>query len=99
MTGEVIRHSVDVENDKLPDTPDHDHELTFDHITAEEAKQIALSHAGVAEADARAVQTELDFDRGVEVYEVEFSVGRVEYEYEINAETGEVIKAERDYDD
>ena len=69
------------------------------NITAEEAKQIALRHAGLTEEQVGFVKTELDFDHGVEVYEVEFKVDRTEYEYEINAETGEVIKAERDHDD
>lgn len=50
----------------------------------------------VAEDSARFDETELDFERGVEVYEIEFSVGRTEYSYEINAKTGEIVKAERD---
>ena len=95
VTGDIIRHSKD--NDK--NEGDRNELNSFDHITAEEAKQIALRHAGLTEEQVGSVKTELDFDHGVEVYEVEFKVDRTEYEYEINAETGEVIKAERDHDD
>lgn len=48
-------------------------------------------------ADATQVKCELDKDDGV--YEVEFKSGGVEYEYEINAMTGKVVKADRDMDD
>lgn len=33
------------------------------------------------------------------LYEVEFKVGQTEYEYEIDAVTGAVLKAEQDIDD
>jgi uncharacterized membrane protein YkoI len=38
----------------------------------------------------------LDIENGVKVYDVEFYFGGYEYEYEINAVTGKVIKAEKD---
>ena len=67
------------------------------YITADAAKQAAFDHAGVKAADAAQVKCELDKDDGV--YEVEFKSGGVEYEYEINAVTGKVVKADRDMDD
>ena len=33
------------------------------------------------------------------VYEIEFDSGKYEYEYEINADTGKVIKAEKEIRD
>ena len=63
------------------------------------AKSAALSHAGVSEADASRMRVELDRDDGCTLYEVEFRVGRMEYEYKIDAYTGAVLQAENDYDD
>lgn len=63
------------------------------------AKSAALSHAGVNEADASRVRVELDRDDGYTYYEVEFRVGRMEYEYEIDAYSSAILKAESDYDD
>ena len=51
------------------------------------------------EADASRVRVELDRDDGYTYYEVEFRVGRMEYEYEIDAYSSAILKAESDYDD
>ena len=66
-------------------------------ISAERAKQIALSHAGVGGANF--IKVELDTDDGVQVYEIEFKVGNVEYEYDINAISGEIISSKSEVDD
>ncbi len=62
------------------------------------AKAAALANAGVSEADCTKLKCELDREHGSYVYEVEFDVGRMEYEYEIDAYTGAILKAEHDYD-
>lgn len=60
------------------------------------AKQIALDHAGVKEADTAYLQVKADRDDGVSVFDVEFYVAstNTEYDYEIDATTGEI----RSYD-
>ncbi len=70
-----------------------------DYIGEEKAKEIALEHAGVAASAARQLQAKLDYEDGVMVYEVEFYAGNNEYDYEINAKTGAIIKSDKDYDD
>lgn len=67
-------------------------------ITAEQAEQAALTHAGVTVAEAKFRRTELDFDDGVYKYEVDFYVGNTEYEYEIDAKTGNIISFDKDID-
>lgn len=63
-------------------------------ITAEQAKSIAQKRA----SGATVVKCELDYDNGVAVYEIELRSGRTEYECEINASTGDILKWEADYD-
>ena len=62
------------------------------YITAEQAQTAALSHAGYSESDAVLLKTERDHDDGTILYEVEFIAGGREYEYDIDAVTGAVLK-------
>ena len=66
------------------------------YIGAEKAKEIALNHAGVAADKAQYLKCEFDRDDGIAVYDVEFYYDRVEYDYEINAKNGKIIKVEKD---
>ena len=59
-------------------------------ITLEEARDIALADAGVAREEAVFTEAEQDMERGVPVFEFKFYGGNVEYEYEINGQTGAV---------
>lgn len=68
-------------------------------IDLEEAKAIALKHAGLKESEVTKLKAERDRDDGIVKYEVEFQKDRMEYDYEINAETGQILKAEKEYDD
>lgn len=63
----------------------------------EAAKAAALAHAGLKAEDVTFVKIELDWEDGRRVYEVEFYTpdGR-EYDYEIDAATGEIVGV--DYD-
>lgn len=60
-------------------------------IGESKAKEIALSNAGVAESDISRYQSSKDRDDGRTVYEIQFASGNTEYEYEINAENGEIV--------
>ena len=42
------------------------------------------------------IRCELDEDDGRWIYEIEFTAGGAEYEYEIDAADGAVLKAERE---
>ncbi|MCI8622055.1 MAG: peptidase [Provencibacterium sp.] len=66
------------------------------YITAERAKEIALNHAGVQAADAHFIQTGLEWDDGRAEYEVEFYAGDTEYDYDIDAVTGEIRSFDHD---
>ena len=66
-------------------------------LNEEEAKQIALSDAGVSEDDIAFIRIEKDRDDGIAVYDVEFMTNDFsEYDYEINAENGEIRAMDQD---
>lgn len=67
-------------------------------ITANDAKEAALKHAGLDESQVRDVDIDLDRDNGTLIYEVDFNFGDTEYDYDINAETGEIISANKSKD-
>ena len=72
---------------------------TAQDIGYAKAKSIALNHAGVSENQAYDMDIELDDEDGILVYEVEFKSGNMEYDYEINAATGAILKHESELDD
>lgn len=63
-------------------------------IGAEAARQAALRHAGCPADQAVFTETELDYEDGRAVYKVEFYQDGTQYEYEIDAATGEVLQHE-----
>lgn len=61
-----------------------------------EARSIALAHAGVPEEGAVFVKSYLDRDHGRVVYDIEFYSGSAEYDYEIDAASGQIVGFDRD---
>ena len=69
-------------------------------IGEEKAKEIALNHAGLTEDQTQRLWVKRDYDDGRSIYEVEFyGEGRDEYDYEINAVTGEIVAFDTDLHD
>jgi uncharacterized membrane protein YkoI len=68
------------------------------YIGFEKAKSIAFAHANVSEGEIRKYEAELDRHGGRVVYEIEFDHSRTEYEYEIDAKTGEIVRWKSEYD-
>ena len=65
-------------------------------LTLEEAQNIALKHAGFAADQVTALHTEYEVDHGIPQYDVEFRHGYWEYDYEIHADTGEILSYSKD---
>ena len=99
-TGEILSWERNYDAKKVPkDIPVATEPASEDRITAQQAEAIALNHAGLTAEDVVFDYTEVDHDHGVTKYEVEFSQGRWEYSYEIDAVTGQILEWEKDYDD
>ena len=69
-----------------------------DIISPEAARDAALAHAGVGLGDVYELEVEAELDEWIPCYQVEFKSGGMEYEYEINAATGEILAVEKDWD-
>lgn len=65
-------------------------------ISEEEARDIALSHAGLTADQVSRLRVEFDYDDGVPEYEVDFDFDSFEYDYEIHAETGKILSWDKD---
>lgn len=72
---------------------------TGEYIGYEGALEAALSHAGLDVSQVSDTEVEMDCENGVIIYEVEFNYGGQEYDYDIVATTGEIVKVDTEVDD
>lgn len=63
----------------------------FAKITVGEARSIALEDAETEEKNVAFTKQKREREQGLYAYEIEFNDGITEYEYEIDAESGEII--------
>ena len=69
------------------------------YIGEDAAMEIALKDAGIAKADAMELEAELDTDDNPIHYDVEFKAGGMEYDYDIDAATGDILDSSSEVDD
>lgn len=67
-------------------------------LTSEDALDIALNDAGLTKDQLRDLDIELDRDDGTLHYNVDFEADGYDYEYEIHAESGKIIKSRKERD-
>ena len=67
-----------------------------DKISVDEAQKTALNHAGYTADQVTGLHTDYEIDDTIPKHDVKFYRERMEYEYEIHAETGEIISFEMD---
>lgn len=108
---EAVKETSGYEHDDDHDD-DHDSEHISDHhslgssgssqpaadtyIGNEKALSIALEHAGLSVSDLTKKEIEPDDEDGRMIYKVELKTGKAEYEYEIDAVSGDILEAETD---
>ena len=61
-------------------------------LTLEQAKQVALDYAKVNAADATFTKAHQDWENGRQVYEFEFYAKDTEYDIDVDANSGKVVK-------
>ena len=62
------------------------------------AGRIALKHAGLEKSAVNEYECELDYEGGKKVYEVSFDYGRYEYDYDIDAYSGKILRNHKERD-
>lgn len=72
------------------------HASSAAYIGMDAATGIALAHAGLTADQASLTQSKLDYDDGRMIYEIEFHAGSAEYEYDIDALTGDIVDFDSD---
>jgi len=96
-TGQILKPiKKTASTEAAPTEPKTD---TGKQLTKEEAISKALSHAGLKKSQVSKLKAELDRDDGVTLYEVEFETADYEYDYEIHATSGKILKSEKDRND
>jgi len=65
-------------------------------VTENYALLVSLEHAGFVKDDLLYSSVEKDTEDGASIYEVEFQVGHQNYQYEVDATTGDIISYELD---
>ena len=102
ITGEIIKFETELDDDPHgapPVTERPTQQPGSNFLSEDEVRAIVFNHAGVNANDVREFEIELDDEHGIWVYEVEFKAGNIEYDYVVNAVTGEIIKSETEVDD
>ena len=110
ITGEVVKFDREKDDDfrsptahtdqtgqKVPATQASPSDAQLSEEAA--AKSAAFRHAGVEESEVLYCDCEQDHKRGIRIYEIEFVANGFEYEYDVNAETSEVIRYSKEKDD
>ena len=81
---------------QLPNISAHGQASTKSYIGNDAALSAALTHAGLSRDAVKNVEIELDYEYGLMVYEVEFESGSAEYEYGVDARSGDIIWVENE---
>ena len=89
-TGAILSRSVEVKA--------HTPSAAAGDIGQEAAIDVALKHAGVTRSQVSNLKAKKDTDDGRLIYEVEFNVGYTEYDYDIDAATGDILSWDKDID-
>ena len=101
-SGAIVEYDFDIENYVIPQTNTNSNINNNSNISNTQiisdskAKEIALKHANISQNQVSYINAHLDYDDGIQVYDVSLYVNDVEYSYEINAQNGNIVSYEMD---
>ena len=93
-SGAVLNYAVESYDSSSSEKDSAEASASTSYIGESAALAAALKHAGVAETSLTEKHVELDRDGNTMIYQVEFETRGQEYEYETDAASGTVLKAE-----
>ena len=102
LDGDILfidKDNIRTSNYTPSNNTNNNNQYASDLIGEQRAKSVVLSNAGVNESQIRGYFIEKEYDDGVVKYEIKFYANGFEYEYELNARTGTIIKVEKEEDD
>ena len=98
--GSIIEYDFDVENYNLSQnqngTNTSNSNVNTASISEEKAKEIALNHSNLTNNQVTFGKVKLEFDDGIQKYDIEFYYNNREYSYEIDANSGNILSYEQD---
>lgn len=101
---DAAEDNIEHRMDRMEDSIEHKLEQSVsqsvtpdsDRITQAQALEIALTHSGYTADQVQHEYTEYEIDDRIPHYDVRFYMENIEYEYEIHAESGEILSYDRD---
>lgn len=96
---ETVSAETESSSSDAASAPEEEPSADKNLISEDEAKSIALRDAGLTEDQTSGIRIKLDKDDGVRQYEVEFYADDKEYDYEIDAVSGDILSKDTDIED
>lgn len=103
VTGQILKSRKEAPKSQKPAAtqpapvqPEAKPEAAQETISRSKAQELALKHAGVT--NARDLDAELDREKGQLIWEVDFEAGGYDYEYELDAYTGKILRSHKERD-
>lgn len=93
LTGEIIEFDNEIEDYTKEEKVDTNNQNT---ITLEEAKEIALKHASLTKDQVSFIKEEKTTDNGKEEYNIKFTYNNVEYDYDVDSVTGDILEFDKE---
>lgn len=103
LDGEITKQNVsdldEASAESTSDTEDktNSKKTSSDSISEKKATNIALKDAGVKRSATDFINCQQDMDDSILQYEIEFVSDGIEYDYEINAQTGDILSKDSEY--
>lgn len=92
-----IEEPIVIPEDSVPPVEENKPSVKDSNLISEkDAYKIALTHSGVDENTIEKLHIDLDRKHGKKEYEIEFISGYTEYDYDIDAVTGEIINFDKE---